>query len=619
MTRHIHRIAALATAGLAVAGLAACSSSGAGPGGASNANKPVYGGTLRIVAASGPDHLDTVPAYYTADYILEKGYTRQLLAYPTVPDPTLTSAGWHTDITPAPDAATTIPTTANGGITNGGKTYTFHIKPGVDWNTNPPRQVTADDFIREYKAFCNPVSPVGNLGYFSATIAGLTQYCDAETAFFAKKSNKPTAANITGFQNSHDISGLKAVSSSTLQFNLSAPAGDFLYMLAMPFTSARPVEYDSYVPNSLQLDQHTISAGPYQITSYVPNKSMVMQRNPAWKQSTDSIRHQYVKTITMTMGVTSAATQLADMQAGKTGTYDFVDDTGVEPTAIPTLLAKHDPKFKVWPWSSTLPYVVFNFHSPNSGGAMKNLKVRQAIEYGINKVAVQKAEGGPAVAKVINTAIPPGNVGYVNYNLYPNKNGQGDPGKCKSTLASAGYPKGVKLTYLYANDSVNQRIFAAIQASLKPCGVDLVGKPEPGSSFFVDLGNAPANNKPGTWDMGQPGWIPDWFGPNGRTIMDPLFKTRCVLNTNNYGCFSSKLLDNTINQAEAAPLSQSAALWHKADQIVMQNAVIVPLCDGQAPFYTSARVQNAGSTAVTYAPNIGGPDITNIWLNPNKP
>src|SRR6266568_7796943 len=124
MTRHIHRIAALATAGLAVAGLAACSSSGAGPGGAGNANKPVFGGTLRIVAASGPDHLDSVPAYYTADYILEKAYTRQLLAYPTVPDPSFSSAGWTKDTTPVADIAAQVPTTGNGGITNGGKTYT---------------------------------------------------------------------------------------------------------------------------------------------------------------------------------------------------------------------------------------------------------------------------------------------------------------------------------------------------------------------------------------------------------------------------------------------------------------------------------------------------------------
>ena len=42
------------------------------------------------------------------------------------------------------------------------------------------------------------------------------------------------------------------------------------------------------MPNSLQLDQHTISDGPYQITSYTPNKSMVLKKNPAWKQSTDT-------------------------------------------------------------------------------------------------------------------------------------------------------------------------------------------------------------------------------------------------------------------------------------------------------------------------------------------
>ena len=76
MTRHIHRIAALATAGLAVAGLAACSSSSSARRPSSRSSKPVIGGTLRIVAASGPDHLDTVPAYYTADYMMERAYAR---------------------------------------------------------------------------------------------------------------------------------------------------------------------------------------------------------------------------------------------------------------------------------------------------------------------------------------------------------------------------------------------------------------------------------------------------------------------------------------------------------------------------------------------------------------
>jgi peptide/nickel transport system substrate-binding protein len=621
MTRRSQRIAVVAIAGLAAAGLAACSSSSNSnsnsPGG--SANKPVLGGTLRLVAASGPDHIDTVPAYYTADYIMERAYARQLLTYPTVPDPTLASAGWKTDTTPVADIATQVPSATNGGISSDGLTYTFHIKPGVDWNTNPARQVTADDFLREFKAFCNPAPGgfVGNLHYYSSTIKGLAAECDAETAFFANPKKHPiTAANVAGFQNSHSISGITVVSPSEIQFHLIQPASDFLYMLAMPFTSARPVEYDSYLPNSLQLDTHTISDGPYQITSYVPGKSINLAKNPAWKQSTDSARHQYVSAITLTIGVTSAQTQLADMQAG---TYDMVDDTAVEPTAIPGLLANHDPKFKIFPWDSTLPYVVFNLRSPNSNGAMGNLLVRQAIEYGLDKVAVQKAQGGPLVSKIISTVIPPGNVGYQNFNLYPDKNGQGDIAKCKADLTKAGFKNGVSLTYLYANDSVNTRIFTAIQASLKPCGVNLVGKAEPGSSFFVDLGNAPVNNRKGTWDIGQPGWIPDWFGNNGRTVVGPLFQTNCVANSNNYGCYSSKTVDSLITQAEkASSVAQAGTLWHQADEQIMKDAVIVPLGDGQAPFYSSARVQNKGSTAIVYAPNIGGPDITNVWINSGK-
>src|SRR3984957_3507205 len=134
MTRRSQRIAVMAVAGLAAAGLAACSSSsGSGSGGntgTTNTSKPTFGGTLRLVAASGPDHIDTVPAYYTADYIMERAYARQLLTYPSKYDPTLTSPGWKGDTTPVPDIATEVPTTSNGGITDNNTVYTFHIKPG---------------------------------------------------------------------------------------------------------------------------------------------------------------------------------------------------------------------------------------------------------------------------------------------------------------------------------------------------------------------------------------------------------------------------------------------------------------------------------------------------------
>src|SRR6202034_631509 len=332
------RFAALAAVALAAAGLAACGgSSSNGSSSSASSGKPVSGGTLHIVAASGPDHIDTVPAYYTADYMLERAYARQLVTYPTVPDPTTSSPGWTTDTTPVADVATVVPTVANGGVTNGGKTYTFHIKPGVDWDSTPVRQVTSQDFLREFKAFCNPVSPVGNPTYFYAAIVGMEAFCNAETAFFAIKSNAPTAANIANYQNTHSISGITTPDSMTIQFTLTSAITDFLDMMAMPFDSARPVEYDSYLPNSLQLDTHTLSDGPYQISSYIPGKSITLMRNPAWKQSTDSLRHDYVSSIVVTEGVTSAETQLSDLEAG---TQDVIDsDTPINPASIPSLVA----------------------------------------------------------------------------------------------------------------------------------------------------------------------------------------------------------------------------------------------------------------------------------------
>ena len=154
------------------------------------------------------------------------------MSYRTIPVTGTSGPAWQKAITMVPDVATEVPSRANGGISAGGLVYTFHIKTGVEWNTTPPAQVTAGDFIRQFKAFCNPVAPVGNVLYFDDTIAGFSSYCDAENAYFsARHAPSPTAAAISGFQNSHTISGLSAPSPLTLQVELTEPASDFLNRL----------------------------------------------------------------------------------------------------------------------------------------------------------------------------------------------------------------------------------------------------------------------------------------------------------------------------------------------------------------------------------------------------
>src|SRR5579875_1543291 len=512
------RTVALAAVALAaVSTLAACGkSSPSGTSSNGSSGKVEYGGTLRIVANGGPeDNLDTVSSYLVANYILERAFTRQLLTYPTTDVTATSGAAWTKSITLEPDVATAVPSAANGGITDGGLDYTYHLRSGVDWNSSPARPVVADDFIREYKAFCNPVEPVGNVTYFTSTIVGFQSYCTAEDNYFGgKNAPKATPAAIANFQNTHNISGVSAPNASTLTFRLTEPASDFNNIMEMPFDSARPVEYNSYLPASAQLAQHLMSDGPYQITSWTPNKQITMTRNPAWKQSSDPSRHQYVSKIVTTMGTTSTQAALADMQAG---TEDLSLDLAVPPTQIPAL--QGNAQFHIWPASNSAYYVVTNFRSPNSGGAMGKAAVRQAVAYAIDKADIQKILGGPAINKILSTEIPPGNNGYAPYNPYPSAGNAGNAAKCKSLLASAGYPHGTTLTYLYQDDTVGTSIYTSIQAALAKCNITLKGKSENGSTYFTDLGNSPDNNKPGTWDLATGSWYPDWFGNNGRSVI----------------------------------------------------------------------------------------------------
>lgn len=580
---------------------------------------PSSGGTLRIVAANGPDHLDTVPAYYNVDFILERAYARQLVTYRTTPDPSLTSAGWKRDTTPVPDLATELPTVRNGGITDGGLLYTFHIRPGADWDTSPARQVTAADFVREFKAFCNPAPHafVGNLAYYADTIVGLSSYCDAEASFFSDPRKHPvTAANVAAFQNSHAIAGVVAVNALTLRFRLISRASDFLNLMAMPFASARPAEYDRYLPNSDDLDRHLISDGPYSVEPYSigrtgSRKPIVLRRNPAWRQSTDPVRHQYLNRIVVTTGVLDGSAQVSDLQQGR---EDLMLDTAVPGSSIPGLSG--NPAFHIWPGSDLQPYLVFNLRSPGARRAMGNVDVRRAIEFGVNKAAIQQVFGGPSIAKVVSSVQPPGNLGGISANPYPSAGNRGNPARCRADLDAAGYHAGLTLKFIYQADSVNEAVFAAVRASLARCGIHLVGDARGISEFFPTLANGDENGKPGAYDLGLTSWIPDWLGNNGRTTLDALFRTQCVNNTTNYGCYSNRKVDNALTAAERATTPEQAArFWAAAARQVMSDAAVVPLTELQNPVLSSARVREAGLKAgVVAAPNLDGPDITNIWL-----
>src|SRR5260370_31402699 len=125
------RLAAVAVAAVALLATACSSSGSSNSSSTSTSGTPVFGGTLRWVASGDVDHLDPMPAYYTATAILEHAYTRQLVTYPS-------SNNFQTGTTIVPDVATVVPTMANGGVTPDGPPPPLPPPSRVRWNTHPP-------------------------------------------------------------------------------------------------------------------------------------------------------------------------------------------------------------------------------------------------------------------------------------------------------------------------------------------------------------------------------------------------------------------------------------------------------------------------------------------------
>ena len=565
------------------------------PGGSGGQGTPQRGGTLVMLGQSDIFNLDTVSAYYTVSSMLERMFTRQLFTYgvPTgaaAPPPVV------------PDIATAVPTTSNGGITDGGKTITIHLRSGVKWNSSPPRQVTAADFVREFKMLCNPSSPVGAPGYFTATIEGMASYCTG----FAKAPG--TVSGIASYVNSHSLPGVVATAPLTLTFHLLSSTPDFPYILTMGFCSARPIEYMNYVPDSAPFRQHTLSDGPYEITSYVATKSFTLARNPAWSPSTDPNRHAYFNKITVTEGLTSDNVQ----QQLQAGTGDMEWDVTPPAQNLPSLMSTHNSGLVIGPTAagpasiSLGTYLTLNQYA----GPFTSKLVREAVAYGVNKNAIVQILGGKSIASMTSQLVLPGNVGYIpNYNPFPDNNGAGDPAKAKQLLAQAG-KTGVTLKLLYSTTDPAPRVAQALQSSLDAAGFHVQLVPVTQSDFYGKYLTVPATAKRDVWDLAAPGWIPDWFGNNGRSTIVPLL-TQPGLGSNDFGGYTSSTVNSFINAALSAPNAAAAAQnWQKADSAAMQDVANVPVNVQKWPIFHSARLH--GCNFFWFGLNC---DPTNVWLS----
>jgi ABC-type transport system substrate-binding protein len=594
----LHLLAALCCLGIA----AGCTKARA----ASNTVEPtssVRGGALEIVAYSDVDHLVTTSAYNAAALWLNQLTARQLLGFPPSSDNAV-------KVRPAPDIAREVPTRDNGGVSADGLTYTVHLKRGVRWNTNPPRDVTAGDVIRAIKLLCNPVMPGGSLLFYQTSIAGMDHFC----AGFAKVPG--TVAAIRRFVDSTSIDGARAPNDSTVVFQLATASSDFVNLLALPQASPIPDEYLNYLPDSPEFRQHTLATGPYQLVQYVQNRQMLFERNPAWDRETDQLHAANVDRVRVRVGI-DAQLQLLQIQAG---TADLGAET-VRAADMGPLLASGDPTIWLSPTGdirANFQFLAVNRISPDADRVLGRRDIRRAIALAIDKAALVQVNVGPRVARALRQPAASSVTGFVaDRDFYKTPDDRGDPVAARRLLAQGGFDPRRVLRLAYALDGATPVMAQVLQASLERAGIEVELLPVALGDYYGRLLSDNANARRGAWDLAIVAWFPDWFGGNnGRAVYPSLFDGRNRgSGSPNYGGFEDAGVDAAIDRASSAATDELASQdWAEVSRLLMEEVAEIPLIEQKTAYAKSRRVRGCSWSALGM-----NCDLTAVWLSDARP
>ena len=321
-----------------------------------------------------------------------------------------------------------MPSVANGGITNGGLTYTFHLRHGIKFSPPVNREVTATDILTAMKRLANPNDGAQYPFYYSV---------------------------IKGFDSGKgkSISGIKVIDKYTIQFNLTEPTGDFLYRMSMLATTPMPAEVTKcFEGQAGKYGQDLVSTAGYMIagmdkvdisacakikpaSGYDGQTIYDLVRNPNYDPKTDSkvARENFPDEIKFIVNA-SADDIYNKIQAGQ---LDMA--TGSIP---PTVLRKYatTPSLKSHFFQNSGDrtwYMYMNLTQP----PFDDVHVRKAMNWIMDKSALLQARGGPTVGVVANHIVPDSmfNNQLADYKPYGTPGDHGSVAKAKAAMKGSKY------------------------------------------------------------------------------------------------------------------------------------------------------------------------------------
>jgi len=416
-------VAGLAALALAVA---ACSSSAApSTKSTGSSSQPHAGGVYTILANSNFGTADPAQNYTLEEWQLLIDTHDGLVQFQRV--------GGLPGTKLVPDLAVSIPQP-----TDGGKTYTFHIRRGIKFSNG--EVMKPSDFVKTFeRQFTVPGPTTFYSGIVGASKCTL-KVCNLSSGVVANDS------------------------SYTLTFHLTAPDPQFLDKLALPFAYVVPAS------TSPKLTGNSVppGTGPYMWKSYNPNTEAALVRNPyfhVWNKAAQPAGYPNEIIEKYGLTVSDEVTEVENGQADEVFDGDTIPADRLAELNSPQYASQvHVNSLTAdWYWALNTKVPPFN-----------NLKARQAINYAANRSAYVKIAGGPSLAVPTCQILPPNFPGYKPYCPYTSgtnftKWTGPDLAKARQLVAQSG-TKGMKVVVNSTTDELGKALAAQMVSDLDAIG-----------------------------------------------------------------------------------------------------------------------------------------------------
>ncbi|WP_225837899.1 ABC transporter substrate-binding protein [Streptomyces sp. NK08204] len=515
------------------------------------------GGTVTYEMSDVPDSFDPGNTYYAYMYNFSRLYARPLMTFAPGPG--------EKGNTLVPDLAA-----SKGVPSDGGKTWTYKLRPGLKYQDGTP--ITSKDvkYAVERSNFARDVLSLGP-NYFQQFMKGGDKY---------KGPYKDKSAK--------GLSSIETPDDTTIVFHLNRAFQEFDYLVSAPQTAPVPQAKD----DGVDYVKHIVSSGSYQFQSYEEGKQVVLVRNKNWDPKTDPLRKQLPDKIVVNLKV-NPETIDKDLQSGD-ATVDLAG-SGVQASTQAQLINSADGKAATDnTYAGRLVYMAIN----SQVKPFDNVACRKAVQYAIDKVSVQTAEGGPIRGEVATTVLPPDITGYQKTDVYATPGNKGDIAKAKAQLKACG--KSSISTNISARSDRPQEVDAAtaIINSLKKVGINASLKQYPSGKYFTDYAGVPKFTEKQNIGLMMMQWGADW--PSGYGFLQQILNGKAISQSGNTNLsqYDNKkvngLLDSAIATEDPAKRNE---LYGQIDKQTMDDAVLVPLTYFKVLLYRSPYATNVVSTA----------------------